>query len=39
VHAVETLQVEISGSGDVRYRGTPQIQQKISGSGELLPLK
>jgi hypothetical protein len=37
VHAIETLEVDISGSGDVTYKGNPIIDQRISGSGTLKP--
>jgi len=39
LHAEKTLNVHISGSGDVRYRGQPMISQQISGSGSIAPLE
>ncbi|MFZ2897549.1 MAG: head GIN domain-containing protein [Saprospiraceae bacterium] len=35
VWATENLVVDINGSGDVIYKGTPAIQQHITGSGNL----
>ena len=35
VHAVNTLNVRISGSGDVYYTGNPAVYSSISGSGTL----
>jgi hypothetical protein len=37
VFAIETLEVDISGSGDVIYKGNPVIDQRISGSGSIKP--
>lgn len=33
----DDLDVRITGSGDLRYSGTPQVNQTIIGSGDLLP--
>lgn len=38
VHAVDTLNVTISGVGQVTYKGSPQITQKISGIGSIKSL-
>lgn len=38
VAASSTLDVSISGSGSVRYRGRPDVTQDISGAGEVVPL-
>lgn len=35
VNVAETLTVKISGSGDVIYKGSPQIDSSISGSGKV----
>ena len=35
VNATESLEVRISGSGDVRYRGNPRVNSRTSGSGSL----
>ena len=35
VNAKETLDVEITGSGQVEYLGSPRIDQRISGSGDI----
>ena len=35
VFAIEDLDVHISGSGDVFYKGDPKISQSVSGSGNL----
>ena len=38
VTAVETIGVDIKGSGEVRYRGKPQItENKIAGAGKIVP--
>ncbi|MFT5820302.1 MAG: hypothetical protein ACI8ZM_001541 [Crocinitomix sp.] len=37
VYAIDRLEVEISGSGEVTYKGNPIIDQRISGSGSLKP--
>lgn len=37
VWAEETLSVEIMGSGDVRYGGSPTVTSRSRGSGRLLP--
>jgi len=39
VRALQDLNVTIAGSGIVQYYGTPKIHQKISGSGEIIPLE
>jgi len=39
VHATESLQVDIAGSGDVRYRGEPKVSKKVAGSGDVAPLR
>jgi hypothetical protein len=39
VRALHDLNVTISGSGIVQYYGAPKIHQKISGSGEIIPLE
>ncbi len=36
VYATQTLFAEISGSGNVYYRGNPSVDSKISGSGKLI---
>ncbi len=33
------LNVRASGSADIRYRGTPQVQSEISGSGSVRPME
>lgn len=38
VYASEILDGNISGSGDIYYKGNPKITQKISGSGKIKPL-
>lgn len=38
VYALDRLDVHISGSGDVYYRGTPTIIKNISGSGKVISL-
>ena len=39
VHAEQTLEAQISGSGDVRYAGKPKtVNKHISGSGSITPL-
>lgn len=35
VHALEQLNVNLSGFGNVRYKGNPRIQQSISGMGNV----
>jgi hypothetical protein len=35
VRADERLDVEVDGSGDVRYHGTPALTQHVDGSGNL----
>jgi hypothetical protein len=35
VYASKTLDVEISGGGDVQYKGSPAVKQNISGSGKV----
>jgi len=35
VHAVDTLDATISGSGEVRYAGSPRLASDISGSGSV----
>jgi hypothetical protein len=35
VHATETLDVTISGSGSVEYSGSPQVRQSVTGAGRL----
>lgn len=37
VYVLETLDVEISGSGNVIYKGNPIISQQVSGSGGIRP--
>ena len=37
VHAIDRLNIKISGSGDVVYKGTPSITQTTSGSGTIRP--
>ncbi len=37
VYAIEELEVDISGSGNVTYKGNPIIDQRISGSGSIKP--
>lgn len=39
VHANESLNGVVSGSGDIRYRGTPKQSIKISGSGSIEQVK
>jgi hypothetical protein len=40
VKVVGTLDARISGSGDVRYKGTPaEIKKQVSGSGDISPAK
>lgn len=39
VNASEVLEAETAGSGDVRYRGTPQVRKTLRGSGTVAPLK
>jgi hypothetical protein len=36
VFAKKTLNARISGSGDVYYKGTPEITKSIRGSGSLV---
>jgi hypothetical protein len=38
LHVISLLDVRISGSGDVLYRGSPKIEAKVSGSGRVTPL-
>jgi hypothetical protein len=38
IHVTETLNVDISGHGDVKYRGKPVITSKITGTGKLIPI-
>lgn len=35
VHAVEQLNVQLSGFGSVRYKGNPRVRQSVSGMGEV----
>lgn len=35
-YATETLNVQINGSGDVYYKGSPEITTNSSGSGSLI---
>lgn len=35
VFAIETLAIDISGKGDVTYKGNPIIDQRVSGSGSI----
>ncbi|HNX90131.1 MAG TPA: hypothetical protein PKH58_13730 [Paludibacteraceae bacterium] len=35
IEAVKTLYVRIAGSGNVMYKGNPQIDQSIAGSGKV----
>jgi hypothetical protein len=39
VHATDVLEAESVGSGDVRYRGSPQVRKTVRGSGAVAPLK
>jgi hypothetical protein len=39
VRALQELDVNINGNGIVQYYGNPKIHQKISGSGEIIPLE
>ena len=39
IRALQELDVNINGSGIVQYYGNPKIHQKISGSGEIIPLE
>lgn len=36
VHPISTLNVDIEGSGDVYYKGTPAIEANIAGSGKVI---
>jgi hypothetical protein len=38
VRVSDLLDVEITGSGDVRYYGTPEVVESITGSGRLTSL-
>ncbi len=38
IHAEKILRVNISGSSDIRYSGSPEISQKVSGHGSVSPL-
>ena len=38
VNAVETLMATVTGSGSVRYRGTPQVTQHVLVRGTVAPL-
>jgi hypothetical protein len=35
VNVANTLSARIKGSGDIRYKGDPRVQQQITGSGHL----
>lgn len=37
VTASETLDVDLKGSGEVRYRGNPKITKSVSGIGKIVP--
>lgn len=37
VHAVQSLDATVHGSGDVRYTGHPQLTREVSGSGSVSP--
>ncbi len=37
VHAVDSLNVNISGSGSVQYIGDPEIKKQVTGSGTIKP--
>lgn len=39
VDVEEQLQVRISGSGNVRYKGNPNIDRSVSGSGKIIPIE
>jgi len=39
VQTLQELDVNINGAGIVQYYGNPKIHQKISGSGEIIPLE
>ena len=38
VHANESLDVNLTGSGNVHYKGSPTVSKKILGSGELVSM-
>lgn len=38
VNAEDALDVEITGSGVVKYYGTPRVTQTLSGGGEIIPV-
>ena len=38
VHAIETLKARVAGSGGVRYKGDPQIDTSVLGSGKVIKL-
>jgi hypothetical protein len=38
VNALETLRVNISGSGNIKYKGKPTVTSEISGIGKVIPL-
>ncbi len=39
VHATESLEARIAGSGDIRYAGNPpQVNRHVAGSGEIEPM-
>jgi hypothetical protein len=38
VYATDYLNVNITGSGDVRYKGSPAVTSQMSGSGTLIRL-
>ena len=35
VNANKKLEIEVSGSGSVRYKGNASVNQRISGSGDI----
>ncbi|MBP7148886.1 MAG: DUF2807 domain-containing protein, partial [Acidobacteria bacterium] len=37
VNASSTLKARIMGSGDVVYRGQPQVERSVFGSGDIHP--
>jgi hypothetical protein len=37
VHATSTLDVTLTGGGDVQYRGSPRVTKNVTGSGRVVP--
>jgi hypothetical protein len=35
VNVIEKLDAEVSGSGDIVYKGSPEVNARVSGSGSI----